>query len=272
MRLRLEPDEIRFLERHETYAHATGGRTVRDLGDCLLLHSEWEREPFVNRVGAIRWPEATDAFERRLGEILGLFAMVDRRPHAWTPSDHRQPADLDDRLIDHGFVARTSAYVMVATRPAEPAVPGPGISVETWTGGPDAAIPARVIDEVAELKARTFGVDPSEVEAIALETGRALSSPRTSIVLVRDAGRPVATGQAFTFDGASYFASIGTDRAATGRGHATLVTSTLIAGARAAGSRWIHLAVRVDNERAVGVYRRCGMEIVGEAGELILGD
>ena len=53
----------------------------------------------------------------------------------------------------------------------------------------------------------------------------------------------VATGMAL--------ASIGTDPAATGRGHGTLVTSTLIRDARAAGSRLVHLAVYAGNDRAI---------------------
>ena len=66
---RRSADEVHYLERHETAANAVGGRTLRDLGDCLFLYTEDEREPFGNRVGALRWPSAPAAFDARLAEI-----------------------------------------------------------------------------------------------------------------------------------------------------------------------------------------------------------
>ena len=54
--------------------HAIPNRDLRDLGDAILLHDPVETEPFWNRIEAIHWPAEPDAFDRRLTEILVLFA------------------------------------------------------------------------------------------------------------------------------------------------------------------------------------------------------
>ena len=146
---RRSADEVHYLERHETAANAVGGRTLRDLGDCLFLYTEDEREPFGNRVGALRWPSAPAAFDARLAEILALFAVHERRPHVWTAPDHREPSDVEARLAANGFTARTGAYVMVADREPPASVPGPEVTVERWGGGPEAPLPATLLREVA---------------------------------------------------------------------------------------------------------------------------
>jgi hypothetical protein len=43
--------------RHEAAVHAVPDRELRDYGDCLLLHDPRDREPFWNRLEAVRFPD-----------------------------------------------------------------------------------------------------------------------------------------------------------------------------------------------------------------------
>src|SRR5437870_3324824 len=79
----LGPAAIRFLEPHEATAHAHGRRRVVDLGDAILLHAPDDGDPFLNRLSGVRLATQPAAFERRLAELLTLFAGLDRRPHVW---------------------------------------------------------------------------------------------------------------------------------------------------------------------------------------------
>lgn len=267
----LDEADVHFLEIHEARAHAIGGRLLRDLGDCVVLSAPRDREPFFNRVGAIRWPEDVDAFDRRLAELLAVFASLDRRPHAWSSAAFRRPADIERRLVDFGFRDIGGTYVMLSVRDAEPATVPPGVTVERWSGGPGVGPGRRSIREIASLLVGAFGVDEEANDAVAAETQVGFESPALHAVVLRDGGHVVAVGKRYTFDGASYLSSIATDPFAQGHGYGTLLTSMLVADARRAGSRHVHLAVHTDNDRAIDVYRRCGLEIVGErAGDFLL--
>ena len=68
----VDADTLRFLERHEARVHSHPGREVRDLGDSIMLFDPLDREPFWNRVNAIRWPSDGGGFDRRLDEIVTL--------------------------------------------------------------------------------------------------------------------------------------------------------------------------------------------------------
>ena len=265
---------MRFLDFHETRAHAIGGRTMHDHGDCVLLHAPRDRDPFFNRVAAVRWPEAPGAFDDRLAEIIALFAGLDRRPHVWTSSAFNVPADLGTRLEDHGFRDTEGGYVMLLVRPPpDRPLPIPsGIEIERLTGGPDAVVPEATLREIARVLAESFAVGVERVGAIEVETLEALTSPVFHVALVRVDGRPVAIGKRYTFDGASYLSSIGTRPGHRGLGLGTLVTEVLIRDSLAAASRHVYLGVHTHNDRAIAVYRRTGLEILGErAGDYLLG-
>ena len=94
---------MRFLEWHEAMAHSIPGREVRDLGDAVLLHDPVDRDPFWNRLSAMRLPVDAADFDDRLTELLRLFDRLDRSPHAWLAPAHRVPLDLAGRLRDRGF-------------------------------------------------------------------------------------------------------------------------------------------------------------------------
>ena len=85
---------MRRLLLHEARVHAIPGRELRDLGDAILLHDPADPEPFWNRLEALRWPVEADAFDRRLTEMLVLFASLGRQPHIWAAPLHDSPADL----------------------------------------------------------------------------------------------------------------------------------------------------------------------------------
>ncbi len=86
---------MRRLLLHEARVHAVPGRDLRDLSDSILLHDPVEREPFWNRLEGLRWPSEIGAFDRRLTEILVLFASIGRTPHIWaSPLHDRRPTSL----------------------------------------------------------------------------------------------------------------------------------------------------------------------------------
>ena len=70
------------------------GPDLRDLGDAILLHDPADAELFWNRLEGLRWPDDPGAFDRRLTEILVLFASIGRTPHIWASPLHDSPADL----------------------------------------------------------------------------------------------------------------------------------------------------------------------------------
>jgi hypothetical protein len=104
---------VRRLLRHEAGVHAIPGRTLRDLGDSLLLYDPEEPEPFWNRIAAIRWPIDPTGFDHRLAEIGVLFASIGRQPHIWTSPPHDEPADLVARLAANGFENVGEGLLMV---------------------------------------------------------------------------------------------------------------------------------------------------------------
>lgn len=272
-RLELDAPTVRFLERHETIAFTFGGREHRDLGDAILIHAPDDPDPFFNHAAALDWPAAPGAFDRRLGELITLFATLDRRPSVWTAIAHRRPADLQERFLANGFRAMTDAHVMFAVNEVAAAVPAPGVVVERWAGGPGVALPPSLLEAVAGVLTGAFGYDDAAARvASAEDTRRFLGVGGCHLVLVREDGRVVAAGKRATFDGASYLSSIGTLPGSAGRGFGSLVTDALVADSRAAGARHVYLAVRVTNDRAIELYRRRGFEPYGEpAGELVLG-
>lgn len=269
----LDDATLRALEVHETHAHAVGDRVVRDLGDCVLLHAPSEADPYMNRVGAVRWPEDPAAFDRRLGEVIAVFAGIDRRPHVWTPPAFRRPVDLEDRLRANGFrPAGDGAHVMVRADEVRPRPLPAGTTVERVAAEDPRAGSAAWIREVALVLARSFAFADEELASIERDVRTTSLTPGMTTVVVRDAGEALAVGRAFARDGLAYLLSIGTDPLAAGRGLGTLVTTTLATDAAAAGARHVFLAVRTLNDRAISVYRRSGFETVGDrAGELILG-
>ena len=263
----IDADVLCFLERHEARVHALPGRRLRDLGDAVLLHDVLDREPFWNRVNAIRWPASTDAFDRRVAEILALFATLDRVPHIWPREVLNEPRDLVERLTSHGFMDVGGGHLMVLTS-REPAIaasrrPLPrGVTIERhhMLGGDDRI---HVAAAIAGVLTEAFDVETDRRAGIELETEAMFDLPQLHACLVRVDGEPAAAAKRATFDGATYLSSIGTRTAFRGRGLGTIATAALTADALAEGCRWVYLGVFAGNDAAIRMYEGLGFVRLG---------
>jgi ribosomal protein S18 acetylase RimI-like enzyme len=264
----LDLESLHFLERHETRVHALPGREVRELGDALLLYDPLDREPFWNRVAAIRWPENPGAFDRRLAETIALFHILDRTPHIWPRPALNQPHDLAARLRANGWEDAGGGQVMLLVDPAPArraeAEPAADVTVERLHAlrGDEAR---RAAADLAVVLAESFDVEPGRQTAIELETLAMWDRPEMHAYLVRVRGEPAAAAKRATFDGATYLSSIGTRPGFRGRGLGRFVTAAASADGVASGSRWTYLGVFTDNLPAVRLYEGLGYERVGEA-------
>jgi ribosomal protein S18 acetylase RimI-like enzyme len=272
----IDATTVRRLLRHEAEVHATPGRILRDLGDALLLVDPDEPEPFWNRIEAIRWPTETDAFDRRLAEVLVIFASYGRQPHVWALPPHDEPLDLVARLAANGFENVGDGLLLVtrdAARAQEALARRPldaNLSIERLSGvtDRDAIDAAR---SIVEVLLEAFGVEAERGPGIAVEIRATLADPRFTHYLVRGDGAPVAVARRATFDGISYLSSIGTTSAARGLGLGRHVTAVAMIDAAVAGSEWIHLGVYADNTPARRLYESLGFEMAGDpAPDLLL--
>ena len=260
---------------HEARVHAIGGRDLRDLGDAILLHDAVEQEPFWNRLEGLQWPDAPDAFDRRLTEALVLFAAIGRTPHVWASPLHDAPTDLVKRLEANGFRDLGASYVMLLTDPAIATdlaqAPAPAdVTIERLSVVDPTAIDAAATAVVSVLL-DAFDVGSDRRTGIEGETAASLGHPWFTHYLARIDGVPAAAARRATFDGASYLSSIGTASWARGRGLGSLVTRAAAADAVAAGSRWTYLGVFSDNSTAIGIYERAGFsQLGGPAPDLLL--
>jgi FR47-like protein len=282
-RYRWEMDEVRASDRlldaidattmrrllaHEARVHAMPNRDLRDLGDALLLHDPHDPEPFWNRLEVVRWPSDPEAFDRRLTEVLVLFASLTRQPHVWPSPAHDTPADLVQRLESNGFRDMGRGCVMILTDP-EPArrgprhALGPSVSLERLTTVGGAAAGASLA-AIVPILCDAFDVEAERRQGVEAETAASLANPAFMHYLVRVDRQPAAVARRATFEGASYLSSIGTATWARGRGLGELVTLAATADAIAAGSEWTYLGVFADNEVARRLYRNAGFELVGQ--------
>ena len=270
-RPRIDAAVVRRLLRHEAEVHAIPGRTLRDLGDSILLHDPVELEPFWNRIEAIQWPADATGFDRRLAEIGVLFASIGRQPHFWTLPPYDEPPDLISRLIVNGFEDVGDGLVL-ASADVEPAraalrrsaLPD-GVVMERFRGivGADAS---RAADSIVAVLMAAFAVDPERHPGVVAETLASLADPRFMHYLVRRDGMPVAVARRATFDGISYLSSIGAVDAARGLGFGRLVTASAMVDGFDEGNEWVHLGVYADNIPARRLYESLGLAMAGEPG------
>jgi len=265
--LPLDAPTLRFLERHETLAHATTGREVVELPDAIALFDPADPEPFWNRAASLRFPSDPDAFDRRLAELFALFAVRRRTPHVWPSPAWNQPADLIERLVANGFRDTGGGWVMVLTDPSlsppvAPDEPSPEVTLDLLT---PANVSVEAIRDAATVLAESFATEPWRNDDIAADLAVALRDPAVAVVIARVDGEPAAVAKATTFDRASYLASIGTRPRFRGRGLAALVTRMATVHGLGLGARWVYLGVFTGNETAVRLYRRLGFAPVGDA-------
>jgi len=268
---RIDAATVRRLLRHEAEVHAIPGRSLRDLGDALMLHDPIESEPFWNRVEAVRWPHGAAAFDRRLAEVAVLFASIGRQPHVWTSPPHDEPADLAARLAASGFEDVGDGLLLVArdvesARSALSARPlGADMTLERLSGVNSTAADLAA-DAIVSVLLSAFGVGDDRRPGVLAETRMSLMDARFTHYLVRRDGMPLSVARRATFDGISYLSSIGTVESARGLGLGRFVTATAMVDAAAAGSEWIHLGVFADNVAARGLYETLGFAMSGDPG------
>jgi ribosomal protein S18 acetylase RimI-like enzyme len=271
MHASIDAATARRLLRHEAEVHAIPGRRLRDLGDALLLHDPDESEPFWNRAEAIRWPARPADFDRRLTEVVVVFASIGRQPHIWSAPPHDEPADLVARLAANGFedvgdgllmVARDAdrARDALARRPLDAGMTLERLSEVTGTAATSAT--TSIVDVLLEA----FDVGADRGPSVVAETLASLADPRFTHYVVRRDGSPVAVARRATFDGISYLSSIGTALAARGLGLGRFVTAAAMVDSSEARSEWIHLGVFADNEPARRLYESLGFRMSGDPG------
>jgi ribosomal protein S18 acetylase RimI-like enzyme len=271
----LSPETLRFLEVHPARAVAIPGRGWHDVGDAVTLFSAAEKEPFFNRVTAIRWPEDPRAFDARLAQTMEIFAALDRRPYVWVIPGLSTPADLVARLVSNGFVDQGGGYDMILIR--DPAAirqaPLPaGAVLEKWNNPSDADRPA-VAAALALVIGESFGIPGDRRPNLIAEISLTLEQPRFHACILRVNGEPVATGERYTFDGASYISSIGTRPAWRGRGFGGHITLALARDSLADGVDLVYLGVYADNLKAIRLYDRLGFGLLGpRSADMLLGD
>ena len=269
----LSQETLRSLEIHSARAVAIPGRGWRDLGDAVLLFSATEKEPFFNRLTAVRWPEDPRAFEARLRDTNELFMALGRKPYVWAIPDLSTPTDLIARLAASGFVNQGGGYDMILVREPEGAreVPLPtGAVLERWNCPSEQDRPG-VARALARVIGESFHIPESRHSNLIAEVELTLQQPSFHAYLLRIDGEPVATGERYSFDGASYLSSIGTRPAWRGRGFGSLITRALARDSVVGGFDLVYLGVYADNARAIRLYERLGFATLGScSAEMLL--
>ena len=267
----------RRLMLHEAEVQRTPGRELRDLGDGWLLHDAADPEPFWNRIVAPRWPTDPRGFERRLDEVITLFATLDRMPHIRPMPLGNEPPDLTDRLLRNGFRRQGADLRMVLRDPApcRRLVDGGRAWQAPWSRiriarhpGAAAGPPRLWAADASLVLAEAFEVDPYRRSALESDLLACAQRPECSVLLLFDADEPVATARRTTVGHGTYLSSIGTRPGWRGRGHGALVTALAVCDgigvAGDPGPAFVHLAVDVANVVARRLYERLGFEVVGE--------
>jgi ribosomal protein S18 acetylase RimI-like enzyme len=255
----------RRLAVHEAAVHARHGRVLRDLGDGVLLHDPADPEPFWNRLVAPAWLDDPAAFDRRLDEVVTLFATLGRLPHVRTLSLGASPTDTAVRLREYGFrpIGQDRAMVLTDSGPvlalARTLTARPGLRLERVDAGPA----SRAMD-AARVLVEAFEVESDRIPTLAAESLAAARRPGGATLLLLVDERPVATARRVTQDGATYLSSIGTVPTMRRRGYASLITAIAVAEALAEGTTLVHLLADAATGDAVHLYERLGFSVVGE--------
>jgi len=284
----LDPDVARRVLLHEALAQQTAGRELRDLGDGWLFHDPSDAEPFWNRLIAPTWPEDPDGFERRLDQVITIFATLGRVPHIRPLPVGGTPPDLVDRLRAAGFravgadhrmvlvdAARVAERLAAAERAVAEGFPGRSVRITRQGGAGESPASRRWADRrrwasaAALVLAEAFGVDDARRVALENDILACTGRPGCAVVIVTVDGEPAAIARRATTDGGTYLSSIGTRPAVRGLGLGSLVTLVATADALEAGrghgfEPLVHLSVEVDNEAGRRLYERLGFVVVGE--------
>ena len=286
----LDADLARRLVLHEARAQQTPARELRDLGDGWLLHDPSDAEPFWNRLIAPRWPVEPAAFDRRLDEVITLFATLARLPHVRPLPVGIEPADMVRRLEAAGFVSMGADRRMVLLEPERVGERRAAAEarVAASFGAGAAAVsrqdlgnaPARErrwaerrhwAADASLVLSEAFGVDPARRLALENDVLACVSRPGCAMLVLTIDGEPAAIARRATNPEGSYLSSIGTRPAFRRQGLGALVTLLALEDALAGGGPTIHLAVEADNEAGRRLYAGLGFASVGDpAPDLLL--
>jgi ribosomal protein S18 acetylase RimI-like enzyme len=263
---------------HEAEAQQTPDRRLRDLGDAWLLHDTTDAEPFWTRLIAPRWPAPTDEFDRRLDEVVTLFATIDRLPHVRPAPIGTEPADLADRLVAFGFEVlgtdrrmvlrdETPCRTLAATwNGADRTARWLGsLSVTRHATGAALRRPdrRRWAEEASLVLGEAFVVDAFRRSLLEGDALTCVGRPGCAILLLHLEDEPVAVARVATSNDGAYLSSIGVRPAWRRRGFGGLVTALAVVDALEAGAGLVHLAVDVGNVDAQRLYGALGFEVVG---------
>jgi ribosomal protein S18 acetylase RimI-like enzyme len=291
-----DPDLARRMVLHEARAQHTPARELRDLGDGWLLHDPNDAEPFWNRLVAPAWPSESAAFQRRLDEIVTLFATVGRLPHIRPLPAGCEPPDMSRRLEAAGFEVMGADRRMLLLHPEHTAevIAGAEASVDAALPGAELHVSRQGRERASERSPRvgrapswperrrwavgvslvlveSFGVEHARRIALEHDVLACIARPGCSMLLVSVDGEPAAVARTAGTDDGSYLSSIGTRPRFRGRGLGALVTMLAVRDALAAGDPFVHLAVDDDNAAARRLYERLGFVVVGDpAPDLLL--
>ena len=285
-----DPDLARRLVLHEARAQQTPARELRDLGDGWLLHDPSDAEPFWNRVIAPRWPEDRVAFDRRLHEVVTLFATLARLPHVRPLPLGCQPADMAQRLHAVGFVTMGADRRMVLLEPERvgerraatearvaAAFGSANVSVSRQDMESERARERRWGDrrrwaaDASLVLADAFGVETARLVALENDVLACISRPGCAMLLLRIDDEAAAIARRATNEEGTYLSSIGTRPLFRRQGLGALATLLALEDALASGGPTIHLAVEADNEAGRLLYEGLGFAVVGEpAPDLLL--
>jgi ribosomal protein S18 acetylase RimI-like enzyme len=261
--------ELRRLLHHEARVHAATHRTIRDLGDGVLLTDPVDRDPSINRLVGPSWPQAGEAFDRRLDEVVTLFATVDRRPHIWAATGRLSGDPTVNRLLEGGFRLLGSADYLVleewdAVRALSARALPAGVEISPVGPSPADGAPAAA-REIAWVVGDAFDLDPVFRVVIESDAVRSIGRAGTEFALLRLDGEPAAVAKRVTLDGVALLSSIGTRRVHRGRGFGRLVTAVAAVRALNAGARFVYLAVEEGNDGARRMYEDLGFMALRES-------
>jgi GNAT superfamily N-acetyltransferase len=288
----LDPELAQRLVLHEARAQQTPARELRDLGDGWLFHDPNDAEPFWNRVIAPRWPSDGTAFDRRLDEVITLFATLGRLPHIRPLPVGGEPADLAGRLTAAGFEVLGADRRMVLVAPEDvpalladteasvtAAFGAAAVNVTRQEAAPHVSgrtgprfVPGRRTwperrhwaEDASLVLSEAFHVDAARRVALENDVLACVSRPGCSMLLLDVDGEPAAVARrAWTSDG-SYLSSIGTRPGFRGRGLGALATLLAVRDALETSGAVDHLSVEIDNDPAVRMYEGLGFRLVGD--------